>query len=132
MSKRHKDFGAVATTADYEPLSFTLDGEEYWCKPAINGAVLLRFVREADSDSGGQSAGALLGLFEKVLLPEDNEKFAKVIDDPEKIIDINILGEIAAWVVEQYTQRPTKARSGSSRGRTTRGSGSTDSASAVA
>lgn len=125
MAKRHRDFGSTKSLQEYEPLSFTLEGEEYYCRPALAGATLLKFVKEADSGDGGRSADALLGLFEKILYPDDFDRFQKLWDDPDRIVDITTLGEIASWVVGEYTNRPTQASSNSSDGREITGPGST-------
>lgn len=129
MTKRHKDFGSAPVAADYEPLSFTYDGQEYQCRPVINGAVLLRFVREADSGEGGRSAGALLGFFKDLLLEEDFKRFETYVEDPDTVIPIETLGEIAAWVVEEYTGRPTQEPTKSPSGRKRTGTRSKVSAS---
>jgi hypothetical protein len=121
MAKRHKDFGSAPKQDDFEPLSFTYDGQEYECRPMINGTVLLKFVRDADSGEGGKSAGALLNLFGDVLLADDFKRFEEYVNDPDTIVEIEKLGEIAAWVVEEYTARPTQASSNSSNGRTRTG-----------
>jgi hypothetical protein len=120
-TKRHKDFGAPVSIEDAEPLYFTYDGEDYYCRPEINGVVLLKFVRDADSGEGGKSAGALLDLFQKILLTDSYERFEKYVNDPDKIISIETLGEVAAWVIEEYTARPTPESSKPSSGRTRTG-----------
>ena len=107
MTKRHKDFGRTKKAEDYEPLSFTLEGQEFNCKPAMNGMSLLKFVREADSDDGGRAADAMVGLFDKVLLKEDAERFKALAEDPDVVIEMETLGEIAAWIIESYTKKDT-------------------------
>lgn len=111
MATRHKDFGKAKSSEEYEPLSFTLEGQEFFCKPAMNGMTLLKFVREADSDDGGRSAAAMIDLFDKVLKKDDAVRFKELVDDPDVLIEMETLGEIVAWVVEQYTSRPTKESS---------------------
>ena len=116
MTKRHRDFGKTKTMSDYEPLAFSLEGQEFECRPAINGATLLKFVADADSNEGGRSATALLDFFSRALKSEDAERFKALIDDPDTLIQIETIGEIAAWLVEQYTDRPTQEPSNSSSG----------------
>ena len=46
--------------------------------------------------------------FSKALVQESYERFLKLLDDPEKIVTIESLGEITAWLVEEYSGRPTQ------------------------
>jgi hypothetical protein len=104
---RTKDFGATKKIDDFEPLNFVLNGETFNCKPAIQGSVLLEFVADADSDQGGRSAGALYGFFKKTLLTDDYTKFEEMVRSEDVIVDLSLLGDIAGWLVEEYTARPT-------------------------
>lgn len=122
---RFKDFGKTQSIEDFPPLSFGLNGEEFACKQAISGALLLDFVRRADSDSGGMAAEAIVEFLGQALTEDDAERFDALIKDPERIVEIETLGEIVGWLVEQYTTRPTKARSRSASGRSSAGPTST-------
>lgn len=104
---RTRDFGASKTLADFDPLNFTLNGETFNCVPAIQGQTMLEFVAEADSDEGGKAAQALYGFFKKALVADDYQRFDVMIKSPEYIVDLNLIGDIAAWLVEEYTARPT-------------------------
>jgi hypothetical protein len=130
MSKtkgRFRDFGKTQTLEDYEPLGFALNGEEFTCKPAIAGAVLLDFVRRADAASGGMAAEAIVEFLEDSLeSDEDKERFMAMIRDPDVVVQVDVLGTIAGWLIEQFTARPTKPRSRAQGGRTSIGRGTTD------
>jgi hypothetical protein len=126
---RFKDFGKTQSVEDYEPLGFSLNGEEFQCRPALPGAMLLDFVRKADAESGGAAAEAIIQFMEEALEEPDQERFTAMIRDPDIIVEVETLGEIAGWIVEQYTSRPTKPRSRSAAGRKKIGSGSTDTSS---
>lgn len=126
MTTRHKDFGAPRADVEVEPLSFSLHGEEFDCHPNVQGAMLLRFIKEADSGDGSRASEALLGLFEKVLEPESFVRFNELWNDNNRIVPIETIGEIAGWLIEEYTARPTKRSSSSSRGRTRPGRTSTE------
>jgi hypothetical protein len=104
---RFKDFGAGGEVV-HEPLSFTLYGEKFECYPAIQGKTLLLMVADADSDDTAKVANIVTTFFEKTLLPESYERFQDLLDDPERIVTVEALGEITSWMVEQYTERPTK------------------------
>lgn len=126
---RFKDFGQTQSVSDFPPLGFALNGEEFTCHPAIAGATLLDFVKRADSDSGGVAADAIVTFLEEALEDQERDRFKALILDPEQIVEVETLGEIAGWLVEQYATRPTKEPSRSSNGHKAAGTGSTDTSS---
>lgn len=126
-ASRFKDFGG-SDDVPLEPLGFSLYGEQFDCYPSIQGGVLLKFVADGDSDDGGRAAEALLHIFERVLLPESYARFKALIDDPTRIVTIEKLGEIAVWLIEVYTKRPTTRPELSSSGESISGLTSTATA----
>jgi hypothetical protein len=126
---RFKDFGKTTAIDEFPPLGFALNGEEFSCRQAMSGAALLDFVRRADSNSGGAAAEAIVEFLNTALEEDDAIRFDAMIKDPDQIVDVETLGEIAGWLVEQYTTRPTKARSRSASGRSNGGRTSTDTSS---
>lgn len=112
---RFKDFGSGGEVID-TPLSFKLYGEEFHCRPAIQGNTLLQIVAEADADDGAKVASTISTFFQKTLMPESYERFQALLDDPDKIVTVETLGEITAWLMEEYTDRPTKEPERSSNG----------------
>lgn len=103
---RFKDFGAGGEVV-HEPLSFKLYGEDFNCRPALQGKVLLDMASSADAEKG--SPGEVINdFFSQALLPESLERFNALINDPEKIVTVETLGEIVGWLVEQYSNRPTE------------------------
>lgn len=123
---RFKKFAGGTKIDDFEALGFEVNGSEFEAVPAIPGTVLLDFIKDADSDSGGDSARALYNFFEKVLEDDDYRRFRGVLDDPKVIIDLEFIGEIASWLVSEYSARPTTPPSPSSSGESTPGTTSTD------
>jgi hypothetical protein len=126
---RFKDFGTTQTLEEFPPLGFALNGEEFTCHQAISGATLLDFVRRADSNSGGMAAEAIIEFLGIALEDPDSKRFDAMIKDPDRIVEVETLGTIAGWLVEQYTARPTKARRRSANGQSSAGRGSTDTSS---
>ena len=57
---RFKDFGSTATVDDFDPLGFSLNDEEFTCRPALPGSTLLNLVRRADGSSGAMAAEAVI------------------------------------------------------------------------
>lgn len=121
---RHKDFSVKVE--ELEPVTFTIDDQEFAAEDAVPGAILLDFIKDADSGDGGRAAGALIDFIERVIVDEDRERFRDLIRDPKKKIDIALLGSICEWLVSEYAERPTKQPSRSSTTRTRSGSGSTE------
>lgn len=129
---RHKDFGGGTDITDYEPLTFSVIGEEFSVKPAIQGNVLLNFVAKASGDDGGAAASALDEFFSKVMEDSEFQRFQEHLNNPRVIIDMEKLGEIAGWLVEEYSTRPTKPPTSSADGQLTTGTSSMADASSTA
>jgi hypothetical protein len=131
MSKlRSRNFGRTKTLQDFDPLEFTLNDQTFSCRRAIQGSVLLEFISNADSQDGGRSARALEEFFKDVLPPDDHARFQIMLKDPEIIVNLSDLGEIAAWLIEEYTARPTQGPNSSSSGPLNSGPVSTEDVSA--
>lgn len=107
MTSRFKDFGSGGEQ-NTEPISFKLYGEDFECVKNLQGSALLNLVAKAGSGSPTDAADTVKDIFSKALLPESYERFLKLIDNPEKIVTVETLGEITAWLVEQYSGRPTQ------------------------
>ena len=113
MTNRFKDFGAGGDLAK-EPLSFKLHGEEFECYPNLQGKVLLDLASStADEDNAAAAAKTMHEFFAAALKPESHERFEKLLEDPERIVTVETLGDITAWLVEEYSSRPTQEHSDS-------------------
>jgi hypothetical protein len=114
--KRHKSF-KVVNIDESEPLTFDLGGEEFTCYPEIQGKAILDIMRtaaEGDADTRGvMMAVSVLDFFEKVMDASEYERFNKLMEDPKRIVPMDTLSEIMSWLIEEYTDRPTKPSSGS-------------------
>jgi hypothetical protein len=128
---RHKNFGAPRTMADYEPVTFVLADQEFTCKAAVQGSVLLKFISDADSNQGGRAATAMRTFFADVMDEDEVKKFYDLIDGEEYIFDMESLAEITSWLVETYSARPTAPSKPSSAGRKKAGTTSTANLSSV-
>jgi hypothetical protein len=116
MATRFKDFGGDGQV-NTDPISFKLYDEEFHCYPSIQGKVLLKIVANSDSNDGAGLAATVESFFEAALLPESRERLEILLSDPKKVVSIETLGEITAWLVEQYSARPTEGPENSSSGR---------------
>lgn len=125
VKRRFKSFTGGRNIDDYEPLEFDLEDETFVCKPAVQGAVLLEFVAAADSDSGGKSAQALYDFFKECMDEVEYRRFDEYLKNPKMIFDFEVLGDIAGFLVEEYTTRPTQPSKSSSDGPSSSGRMST-------
>lgn len=106
MTNRFKDFGSGGEVSK-APLSFKLHDEEFECRPNIQGKTLLDIVANATEDGVG-AAKTITAFFDVCLLPESSERFNALLSNPDKIVTVETLGDITAWLVEEYSSRPTQ------------------------
>lgn len=105
---RHKDFGAPVQMEELEPVTFNLYNETFHCYKQIHGVTLLRFVKEANSEDGAAAVSAMLGVFERVMPKDEFKRFETLCEDPDTVVPVETLGEIIGWLMEVYSERPTK------------------------
>ena len=106
------------------PVVLDLDGVDIRCRARLDGLSLMEFTealsgvsdlegqvqsgqvsqREA-AQAGMAAANSFLTLLRAVVEPDQWDIFEKVVR--EKSIDLAGLAEIAGWLVEQYSDRPT-------------------------
>ena len=109
---RQRDFGATKRADEFEALNFTLNGVQFDCKPAVQGATLLSFVASANADDPAASAAAINTFFRACLTNDSYEAFVAMTTGDEVIVEMENLTEIVQWLIEEYTARPTKASKG--------------------
>lgn len=104
---KFKDFGT--SEIDSQDISFKLFDEEFTCRPALPGKVILDLAASsADQENPGEAAKVVSKFFNTVLVPESSERFETLINDPDRVVTVEKLTEIVSWLVEQYTERPTQ------------------------
>lgn len=108
MTKRHRDFGKPVLAEEMEPVTFDLYDQTFNCYKQINGISLLRFVKEASAEDGARATQALLDMFARVMPKKEYNRFMELCDDPETIVPVETLSDIIGFLVEVYTDRPTK------------------------
>lgn len=112
---RFKDFGK-GTLINQDPLSFKLYDEDFECYPALQGKVLLDFIAQSGGDDGSGMADTIITFFGKTLKPESYERFMALVEDPDRVVSVETLGEITAWLVGEYSDRPTEQPESSASG----------------
>jgi hypothetical protein len=107
-TNRFKDFGSGKTSGETEPLVFKLHDEEFVCVPEIQGQVMLDLVVESNSDNPSATAKVIGGFFQSVLEEESYARFDKLREDKTRIVSVETLSEIVAWLIESYSNRPNQ------------------------
>jgi hypothetical protein len=115
MTNRFKDFGSGGST-NKTPLSFKLHGEEFQCYPAIQGKTLLDIVANAEANEGAGAAKVITEFFKACMPEESYLRFDTLLSNPDKIVTVDTMAEITAWLVEEYSSRPTQQPEPSSNG----------------
>lgn len=113
---KFKDFGGGTALAEKEPVKFMLHGEEFNCRPELQGKVLLDLVARSGSEDPADAAKIIDEFFKNVLVEESYKRFDALLIDPDRIVSVDTLGQISAWLVEVYSARPTQGPEVSSPG----------------
>jgi len=128
----HKSFKRAV---NLDPIVFDIpgpDGNEitFHCENEIPGGVVFAFIEEQDE---GKEAGALTAvwdLFDAAIVDDEIELFHSMAKSKVKKqgIPVAILMELATWLTEQYSARPTGPTSVDGQSASPSGSGSTGGA----
>lgn len=113
---RFKDFGSGGPLEEKEPLSFKLHDEEFHCVKYLQGKVLLDLIARSTSDDAADSALIMDEFFTNVLTDESLPRFNELLHDKEKIVRVETLSEIVAWLIGEYSDRPNQQPEDSSTG----------------
>ncbi len=106
---RFKDFGSGKDISDIEPLSFKIHDEEFFCTPVVQGKFLLELISATgDSEDTTSSARMVNDFFSHVLFEDSYERFEKLLNDKHRIVQVETLSEIVAWLMQEYTNRPNQ------------------------
>jgi hypothetical protein len=112
MTTRFKDFGTGGEVSS-EPISFKLHGQDFECHPNLQGRALLELAANSSEEDGAAAAKTINDFFSAALKPESYTRFEVLLKDPNTIVTVETLGEITAWLVEEYSARPTQEPLGS-------------------
>lgn len=105
MTDRFKDFGS-GSESEKQPLSFKIHGEEFSCIPELQGKILLDLVRKSQSKDPLVAAAVVDEFFDKVLVEDSLSRFNDLLQDKHRIVSVETLSEIVAWLIEAYSGRP--------------------------
>lgn len=90
-----------------EPIEIEINGRVFACRPMIPGAVILDFMGGIDESAPATMVNALRVLFKEAIVEDQYEAWEEFTRDPENNVDLDLLSEIAGYLAEVYTNRPT-------------------------
>lgn len=97
-----------------EPLRFFIDDDEFLAPPSLPAGMFMEFtrlksqLRNSTVESAEQQWQEIIGIFEKILLPESFELFQRRIHDPYNPIDMPTVVDVIYWLFgEAYSNFPT-------------------------
>src|SRR5210317_1760581 len=102
MATKFKDFGS-SNVEELDEVKFKLYGEEFICRKAVQGKVLLEVAGSFDGENASNANDVIEKFFKAVLETESYERLDALLHDPERIVPVEDLGEITGWLVEQYS-----------------------------
>ena len=103
-----KSFTSSKEKAVVEPIEFELEGETFEAYGQVPGAVLLEFIAASSQEESTGTAGAILAYLKSSMNKENYKRFDKLIHDPEKTIQLQVLADIVSYLVEERSSRPTE------------------------
>lgn len=103
-----KDFGSSFIDEKLEGAKFKLHDEEFECVKAVQGKVLLDMTAKASSDNPSDQAKMITDFFQYVLTEESYGRFNNLLESKDRVVTVEALGDIVAWITEQLTNRPEK------------------------
>lgn len=116
---RHKSFGA-RKISDFPPLSFDIEGETFTCRPAVQGEIIMDFLISMARVEGSMRAGQTVYLLlENCMEESEYKRFREFLKNPDIIVEMQTIIDIATYLTEQYINRPTPQESSSPDGQTT-------------
>lgn len=101
----------TTATKRRKPIEFALDGTNYQFTPPKQATLVLDFL------GSGDEVGALFDWVNEGLGEEQAAAIEDRLKDPDDDFDIKELTDIARWLVEESTGRPTKPSRASRRRR---------------
>lgn len=113
-----RDFDAERAKRPARVVRFTLGGQKFEGRATLRIG-LLREIRKLTGSASNEK------LIESVLGEADAQRWRDLLDDPDTDIEASDIADVAMWIFEVASDRPTGSPSDSSAGPNTAGDGST-------
>lgn len=105
--RKAKSFTSSKEKVVAEPITFELEGQDFEAYGQVPGAVLLDFIAASSQEDSNGTAGAIIGYLKSSMNRENFKRFDKLTRDPEIVIELQVLADIVAYLIEERTDRPT-------------------------
>lgn len=105
--RKAKSFTSSKEKVVAEPITFELEGQDFEAYGQVPGAVLLDFIAASSQEDSNGTAGAIIGYLKSSMNRENFRRFDKLTRDPEIVIELQVLADIVAYLIEERTDRPT-------------------------
>lgn len=94
---------------DDEPRRYVEETLHFHAKPFVSGGLLAQVEIMSSRNPGehARSGDAIYDFFYGALLPEDVKAFREVLEAPDIYVHSTVLSDLALWLYEKYTERPT-------------------------
>lgn len=118
------------TSSGTNIIDFDIDGEVFRCHATMGAGIMMNFADLTSGDvdnpvSGQKMITAVRDFFRSALIDEDRDRFFELLNAPDRYVDLGTLIEIATWLGQEYTARPTGSPSASTSRETESGGSST-------
>lgn len=107
------------------PITFTIDGDEFVAYPPTPGQFALLLAAQADSRDVAESMAGIIDFLNGMLDEDGQTVFRERLLDRDDPFDFDMVNEIVAGLIEEWTARPTPPPSASASSRTSGGRKST-------
>lgn len=97
-----------------EPITFTVDGEEYTAYPPTPGQLALLISAQAKNREPEESIASIIDFLDGILDENAQAMFRKRILDREDPFDFDTVETIMEGLIEEWSARPTSSPSASS------------------
>ena len=106
--------GNTRHAVDIEVQDHNGDVGLFICRGQVPGSVLLEFSEAAAED---RAASVVLSFFRSAMVDSEHARFREFVDDPDRMVDLPTLVELAEGLISIYSKRPTMPPSLSEPGR---------------
>lgn len=105
--------GPVSVIDGAEPITFTVDGEEFTAYPPTPAQYAYHVREQASGDPSRQIAG-IINFLDMLLDEQGRKRFEERLLDRDDDFDLDEVSEVIQGLVEEWSSRPTSKASGSS------------------
>lgn len=107
-----------------EPITFTVDDDEFTALPPTPEQFAWH-IREQNHKDLSRRVASIINFLDGLLVDDSKERFNERLLDPDDPMDMEMVSDIIAGLIEAWSANPTESPSGSSSSRKSTGGNST-------